>query len=59
MTNFIDLVCEMTKVVCEMTNLTDQQASERAPLLPDRHPEPDFFICDIFDSAPKSDTASM
>ena len=33
--------------------------SERNPLLPDRHPEPDFFICDIFDAAPKSDTASM
>lgn len=31
----------------------------RSPLLPDRHPEPDFFICDIFDAAPKSDTASM
>lgn len=33
--------------------------SDRSPLLPDRHPEPDFFICDIFDAAPKSDTASM
>lgn len=32
---------------------------ERSPLLPDRHPEPDFFVCDIFDAAPKSDTASM
>ena len=31
----------------------------RNPLLPDRHPEPDFFVCDIFDAAPKSDTASM
>lgn len=31
----------------------------RNPLLPDRHPEPDFFICDIFDAAPKSDMASM
>lgn len=31
----------------------------RDPLLPDRHPEPDFFICDIFDAAPKSDTPSM
>jgi len=33
--------------------------TERTPLLPERHPEPDFFICDIFDAAPKSDTASM
>lgn len=29
------------------------------PLLPDRHPQPDFFVCDIFDVVPKSDTASM
>lgn len=29
------------------------------PLLPDRHPTPDFFICDIFDAAPKGDMASM
>ena len=35
------------------------QKLERSPLLPDRHPEPDFFVCDIFDAAPKSDTASM
>lgn len=35
------------------------QKTTRSPLLPDRHPEPDFFICDIFDAAPKSDTASM
>ena len=44
-----------------MANLETRQDSstERNPLLPDRHPEPDFFICDIFDAAPKSDTASM
>jgi len=29
------------------------------PLLPDRHPQEDFFICDIFDAAPKGDIASM
>lgn len=29
------------------------------PLLPDRHPQPDFFLCDIFDAVPKSDVASM
>src|SRR5688572_13337313 len=33
--------------------------SVRPPLLPDRHPQLDFFVCDIFDAAPKSDTASM
>ena len=31
----------------------------RNPLLPDHHPVRDFFVCDIFDAAPKSDTASM
>ena len=44
-----------------MANLiaTHDSTSERSPLLPERHPQPDFFICDIFDAAPKSDTASM
>ena len=28
-------------------------------LLPDRHPQGDFFVCDIFDAAPKDDLASM
>ena len=28
-------------------------------LLPDRHPTADFFICDVFDAAPKDDLASM
>ncbi|MGL1889778.1 MAG: replication initiator protein A [Reichenbachiella sp.] len=37
----------------------ESEKYKRAPLLPERHPEPDFFICDIFDAAPKSDTASM
>jgi len=32
---------------------------ERSPLLPIRHPKRDFFVCDIFDAAPKSDIASM
>jgi len=32
---------------------------ERSPLLPDRYPTPDFFVCDIFDAAPKGDVASM
>jgi hypothetical protein len=31
----------------------------RSPLLPDRRPTPDFFVCDIFDAAIKSDIASL
>lgn len=32
---------------------------DRAPLLPDRYPTPDFFVCDLMDLAPKADMASM
>lgn len=28
-------------------------------LLPERHPTPDFFLCDVFDALPKDDMASM
>lgn len=28
-------------------------------LLPDRHPTGDFFLCDVFDAAPKDDLSSM
>ncbi|WP_121068199.1 replication initiator protein A [Chachezhania antarctica] len=28
-------------------------------LLPDRHPQGDFFLCDVFDALPKDDMASM
>ena len=31
----------------------------KSPLLPDRHQQGDFFVCDIFDAAPKGDMASM
>ena len=31
----------------------------KSPLLPDRMRQPDFFVCDIFDAAPKGDIASM
>lgn len=34
-------------------------SQKRTPLLPERHPEGDFFLCDIFDAAPKADIASM
>lgn len=33
--------------------------SRLTPLLPERHSEPDLFICDIIDAAPKGDRASM
>lgn len=29
------------------------------PLLPDRHPNLDFFLCDVMDAIPKSDLTSM
>lgn len=32
---------------------------DRSPLLPLRHTEGDFFVCDIFDAIPKADMASM
>lgn len=32
---------------------------QRSPLLPDRMQQADFFVCDIFDAAPKGDMASM
>lgn len=38
--------------MCEVTN-------RRNPLLPDRHPQQDFFVCDIVDAAPKGDMGSM
>jgi len=31
----------------------------RSPLLPDRHPQRDLFVCDILDAMPKADMASM
>lgn len=31
----------------------------RNPLLPDRHPQRDLFVCDIVDAVPKGDMASM
>jgi len=39
----------------------DLEAYERnlPPLLPDRHPNQDFFVCDILDAAPKEDMGSM
>ena len=33
--------------------------TKRNPLLPDRHPQQDFFVCDIVDAVPKGDMGSM
>jgi plasmid replication initiation protein len=35
-----------------------ENTNEKSPLLPARH-QRDFFVCDVFDAAPKGDTASM
>ena len=42
-------------MVGEITN----PLPDRSPLLPDRTGQGDFFVCDIFDAAPKGDMASM
>lgn len=42
-----------------MTNQPEPEQRDLSPLLPERHPAPDFFVCDIFDAIPKADTASM
>lgn len=48
-------MCESTKGF----SVTDDNAANRSPLLPDRYPQSDFFVCDIFDAVPKADMASM
>jgi plasmid replication initiation protein len=35
------------------------ETNARSPLLPDRHPIQDFFICDVTDAIPKDDMGSM
>ena len=32
---------------------------QQEPLLPERHPQPDIFICNVLDSIPKDDMGSM
>lgn len=46
-------------MVGEITIESAEGGDDRSPLLPDRHPTPDLFVCDIFDAAPKGDMASM
>lgn len=45
--------------MCDSTTQASDDRSGRRPLLPDRYPQGDFFVCDIFDAAPKGDMASM
>src|SRR5215217_2345451 len=39
--------------------MVGDSTNNRSPLLPDRYPTADFFVCDLFDAAPKGDMASM
>lgn len=39
--------------------MSDGNSSKRSPLLPDRYPIQDFFICDVTDAVPKDDMGSM
>ncbi len=39
--------------------MVGETTKDRTPLLPDRMQQADFFVCDIFDAAPKGDMASM
>lgn len=39
--------------------MTSKAKAGRPALLPNRHPQASYFVCDIFDCAPKSDIASM
>ena len=42
-----------------MPGMVGDNTIERSPLLPDRRTQGDFFVCDLFDAAPKGDMASM
>ena len=48
-------MCESTKGL----DVSEETIANRSPLLPDRYPQGDFFVCDIFDAVPKADMASM
>lgn len=59
-------VGEITKSVDSVGEITNHSfmvgeitKDVRSPLLPDRQEQGDFFVCDIFDAAPKGDMASM
>lgn len=62
----LDQVGGITKdsnMVGEITKTEETEGTgafgDRSPLLPDRHPTGDLFVCDILDAAPKGDMASM
>lgn len=42
-----------------LVGMKQDVVATRSPLLPERHPTPDFFVVDIFDATPKGDMASM
>src|SRR3546814_17369076 len=46
-----------TRYVSAMGDNTNPD--DRSPLLPDRYPQQDFFVCAVFDAAPTGDMASM
>ena len=46
-----DVPLESSRLIVDMTT--------RNPLLPNRHPQQDFFVCDIVDAAIKADMGSM
>lgn len=48
----------MTKAASKAPPNSASEA-KRSPLLPDRHPQRDLFVCDIIDAAPKGDMSSM
>jgi len=39
--------------------MVGKMMNERSPLLPERHPQRDLFVCDIVDAVPKGDMSSM
>lgn len=39
--------------------MVGEVTKDRSPLLPDRHPQQDLFVCDIVDAVPKGDMSSM
>ena len=51
----LHMVCETTK----LKTMVGETTKERSPLLPLRHAQGEFFVCDIFDAAPKGDMGSM
>ena len=48
---------EVTKIL--VRGRVGEVTNERSPLLPDRHPQRDLFVCDIVDAVPKGDMSSM